>query len=83
MWPMFVRPHLSLLLLLGLPIPATATLADRAIVSTVGLAILVLLLPEPVRGNWRGPPHGFFVIIRPSRSCDFANLHSARECESR
>ena len=79
---LFVRPHLSLLLLLGLPIPATATLADRAIVS-LGLVILVLLLPEPVRGNWRGPPHGFFVIMRPSRSCAFANLQSARECESR
>ena len=44
----FVRPHLSLLLLLGLPALATATLADRAIVSTAGLVILVCLLPEPV-----------------------------------
>ena len=80
---LFVRPHLSLLVLLGLPVPATATLADRAIVSTVGLVILVLFLPEPVRGNWRGPPHGFFVIRIPSRSCAFASLQSARECESR
>ena len=33
---------------LGLPALTTATLADRAIVSTAGLVILVRLLPEPV-----------------------------------
>ena len=85
---LFVRPHLSLLLLLGLPIPATATLADRAIVSTVGLVILVLLFPEPVRGNWRGPPHGFFVgaARKALVSCFLARVREAwyvREGSSR
>ena len=43
---LFVRPHLSLLLLLGLPIPATATLADRVIVSTVGFGDPSIIPPR-------------------------------------
>ena len=45
---LFVQPHSSLLLLLGQPALSTATLADRDIVSTAGLLILVCLHPERV-----------------------------------
>lgn len=78
------RPLLPLLLLLGLPTQATVTLAACAVVCTADSMVLDNLLPEPVRGNGRGPPHlSALLTAQPVSSCALGTRHSGREWELR